>query len=67
MNPLAVLCPHCSAYEGNPCLSNEGIPMKGFHAERKQAAETVHKLTPERVPEEVEEHATRNRSPRRVG
>jgi len=36
--------------------------MKGFHAERKQTAETVHKLKPERVPEEVEEHVRRSQN-----
>lgn len=66
VNPLNFLCPHCSAYQGNPCLSNEGVPMKGFHAERKQITEKVHKLRPERVPEEVEEHVRRNQA-RKMG
>jgi hypothetical protein len=46
MHPLDILCPHCSAYEKNPCLTSEGVPMKGFHAERKQAAKRISKLEP---------------------
>lgn len=67
MYPLDVLCPHCSAYVKNPCLTSEGVPMKGFHAERKQAAKRMSKFEPQTDPDRGREAGKKRPGQRSIG
>jgi hypothetical protein len=41
-----VVCPHCGAETGQPCLRPNGTPMTSEHARRKAASESVRRFTP---------------------
>jgi hypothetical protein len=41
MNPSDFSCPRCDVIEGRPCLSDFGVPLKRFHAERSRIAKSV--------------------------
>jgi hypothetical protein len=44
--PRDVVCPHCGAEAGHPCLRSDGTPMTSEHARRKAASESVRRFTP---------------------